>query len=81
MAIHDSFCLEISDRDYMDMTEGLQTEYSNYNLPNTIRMSCQHPCYKEIRSFKRVSARQQSGNSPPSEILAFMRKTSDFKLM
>lgn len=28
-ASHDSFCLEISDRDYMNAAEGLQTEHRN----------------------------------------------------
>lgn len=74
MALYDSFCLEISDRDYINMTEGLQTEHSNYKLPNAIRMNSQHPCYKQIRSSKCTSARQQSGNNPPSVILALVRK-------
>lgn len=64
MALYESFCLEISD--YMNMTEGIQKEHSSYKLPNAIRRNCQHPCYREIQSFKCTSAQQQSGNSPLS---------------
>lgn len=81
MALYDSFCLEISDGGYMNMTEGLQMEHSNYKLPNAIRTNCQHPYYKQIQSFKRTSARQQSGSSPPSVILALVRENWDFQLM
>lgn len=60
------FVWKISDRDYMNMTEGLQTEHSNYKLPNAIRRNYQHPSYRQIQSFKCTSAQQQSGNSPLS---------------
>lgn len=37
MGLYESFCLEISDRDYMSMTEGIQKELSNYKFPNAIK--------------------------------------------
>ena len=63
MALYESFGLEISDRDYMNMTEGIQKELSNYKLPNAITRNCQHPCYRQIQYFKCTLAQQQSGNS------------------